>query len=333
MQFARLIDLTIRPAVEADVPAVRELLVRTWHDTYDAIYGVEKVIEITGRWHSIDNLTRQLHAPLALFLVAEAGGRLVGTSKATAAAGGDVMLDRLYVDPGMQGSGVGAALLASVEQAYPFAPSLTLEVEPQNGKAVSFYRKQGFMAAGATSDCGGSSGIAANRMRKALRASGGGPAIMLRPVRDGDAQDLIGLITLCFADYPGCFFDPHGDMPDIVRPAQSRLAREGLFLAVEDAAGRVCACAGVDFPEADVGELHRLYVRPDMRGRGLGKLLTARMEGFAQARGAVRMIMWSDTRFATAHGMYAALGYQQGAATRSLGDISLSREFFFEKAL
>jgi putative acetyltransferase len=154
-----------------------------------------------------------------------------------------------------------------------------------------------------------------------------------RPVRDADAQDLIGLITLCFAEYPGCFFDPHGDMPDIVLPAQARLATEGEFLAVEDANGRVCACIGLHFPEFGVAELHRLYVRPDMRGRGLAKELTRRMEEAARERGAVRMILWSDTRFTRAHALYEGLGYVRGQATRSLGDVSQSREFFFEKAL
>jgi GNAT superfamily N-acetyltransferase len=154
----------------------------------------------------------------------------------------------------------------------------------------------------------------------------------LRPVRDSDAQDLIGLITLCFAEYPGCFFDPHGDMPDVVRPAQSPLALEGQFLVVEDATGRVCACIGLDFPEPQTAEIHRLYVRPDAQGRGLGKLLTARMEDFARSRAATRIILWSDTRFTSAHAMYEKLGYARGV-TRSLGDLSRSREFFFEKAL
>jgi putative acetyltransferase len=156
--------------------------------------------------------------------------------------------------------------------------------------------------------------------------------VLVRPVRDADAQDLIGLITLCFAEYPGCCFDPHGDMPDIVRPAQSRLALAGQFLVVEDPRGRICACAGLDFPEPAVAELHRLYVRPDMRGRGLAKLLTRRMEDAASERGATRMVMWSDTRFTKAHALYASLGYAQGV-TRSLGDISHSREFFFDKRL
>lgn len=153
-----------------------------------------------------------------------------------------------------------------------------------------------------------------------------------RPVRDGDAQDLIGLITLCFADYPGCFFDPHGDMPDIVRPAHSRLATEGLFLVVEDGQGRIGACAGVDFPSSGVAELHRLYVRPDLAGQGIGKLLTRRLEDFARSRGAARMEMWSDTRFLRAHRLYEGLGYRRGI-TRSLGDVSGSREFHFAKDL
>jgi GNAT superfamily N-acetyltransferase len=156
--------------------------------------------------------------------------------------------------------------------------------------------------------------------------------VAVRPVRDDDAQDLIGLITLCFAEYPGCFFDPHGDMPDIVRPAQSRLAQEGQFIVAEDARGRVAACIGVDFPDSATAELHRLYVRPDMRGKGLAKLLTLQMEDMARERGASRMILWSDTRFTKAHALYAGLGYRRGVS-RSLGDISLSREFFFEKPL
>ncbi len=159
------------------------------------------------------------------------------------------------------------------------------------------------------------------------------PALEIRPVRDDDAQDLIGLITLCFAEYPGCFFDPHDDMPDIIKPAQSRLALEGQFLVVEDARGRVAACIGMDFSDAGTAEVHRLYVRPDMRGQGLGHILTERMEECARSRQAKRMILWSDTRFTAAHRLYERRGYSRGPVTRSVGDISHSREFFFGKDL
>jgi GNAT superfamily N-acetyltransferase len=326
------VTLRVRLASATDLPAVSALLVRVWHDTYDAIYGVEKVNEITSRWHSVSNLIRQLQQPLSLSLVAEKDGQILGTSQAIGQVDGSVHLGRLYIAPEAQRGGVGAVLLTATEQAFPFASRITLEVEPQNTRATAFYRKHSFEIAGSTADCGGSSGIAADKMQKVLSPSAAAP-IMLRPVCDTDAQDLIGLITLCFAEYPGCVFDPHDDMPDIVRPAQSRLATEGVFLAVEDETGRVCACVGVDFPKAGVAELHRLYVRPDMRGRGLAKLLTARMEDKARQHGAGKVILWSDTRFTKAHQLYRSLGYQQAEISRSLGDISQSREFLFEKAL
>ena len=53
----------VRTASERDLEAVRALLVETWHDTYDAIYGAEKVTEITDSWHSIASLKARLARP------------------------------------------------------------------------------------------------------------------------------------------------------------------------------------------------------------------------------------------------------------------------------
>ncbi|MEO0910824.1 MAG: GNAT family N-acetyltransferase, partial [Pseudomonadota bacterium] len=47
----------IRTASESDLPRVQEILIETWHATYDEIYGVEKVNEITGKWHSLERLS------------------------------------------------------------------------------------------------------------------------------------------------------------------------------------------------------------------------------------------------------------------------------------
>ena len=76
-------DILIRPAVPEDLTAVRALLVETWHDTYDALLGAERVTEITNSWHSIDNLGRQLEIPGTSFLVAEESARSSGISLPT----------------------------------------------------------------------------------------------------------------------------------------------------------------------------------------------------------------------------------------------------------
>jgi putative acetyltransferase len=155
----------------------------------------------------------------------------------------------------------------------------------------------------------------------------------LRPAADADAQDLFGLLSLCFSEYPGCFVDPHDDLPDLRSPGSSFDRRGGAFWVVDDERGRVCACVAVDFPEAGAAELHRLYVRPDQRGRGLGGGLVRRVESHARETGATRIFFWSDTRFTNAHRLYQRLGYVKVDGQRDLGDISNSVEYRFEKDL
>jgi len=155
----------------------------------------------------------------------------------------------------------------------------------------------------------------------------------LRLARDEDAQDLFGLLALCFAEYPGCLVDPHDDLSDLLAPGSLYAEAGGGFFALDDERGRIRACVAFDFPEPGTAELHRLYVRPDQRRRGLGAFLVRHVEDLARARGTRRLFFWSDTRFKPAHRLYAALGYTQAAGERELGDVSGSRAYRFEKVL
>jgi len=82
-----------------------------------------------------------------------------------------------------------------------------------------------------------------------------------------------------------------------------------------------------------VAELHRVYVRPDLQRRGLGRRLSEAMLARAAEAGATCMILFSDTRFAGAHAMYRRLGFTRVGGARPLGDISNSHEYRFERAL
>ena len=160
----------VRTASERDLPAIRALLVKTWHATYDDIYGVDRVTAITNEWHSIPSLQARLTRPNSEFLVADDAKAISGMAFAAAVEDGNtVMLHQLYVAPAHQGVGVGAMLLREIEELFPDARLVRLEVEEANAPAIGFYRAQGFTEAGRTANCGGGqSGIPALILEKPL---------------------------------------------------------------------------------------------------------------------------------------------------------------------
>lgn len=160
----------VRTASERDLLAIKALLVETWHATYDAIYGVERVNEITGTWHTPASLKARLTQPNSEFLVADDGETIAGV--AFAAVTDDpkvVMLRQLYVLPAFQHKGIGSMLLEEIEDSFPEANTLRLEVEGANAPAIRFYEASGFTEIGKSSDCGDSdSGIPALVFEKRL---------------------------------------------------------------------------------------------------------------------------------------------------------------------
>jgi ribosomal protein S18 acetylase RimI-like enzyme len=159
----------VRTAGERDLAAVRDLLVETWHATYDSIYGAERVTEITDEWYSAASLKARLVRPNSEFLIADDGKRIGGTAFAVATSDpAIILLHQLYVRPDCQRKGIGKLLLDEIEESFPEARILRLEVEEANGPAVAFYRVNGFLPAGSTSDCGGGSGLPALVFEKTL---------------------------------------------------------------------------------------------------------------------------------------------------------------------
>ncbi|RST85527.1 GNAT family N-acetyltransferase [Aquibium carbonis] len=145
----------IRTAGPHDLPAIRDLLVETWHATYDDLYGADRVTEITNDWHSLRALKARLDKPDAEFVVADDGSEIAGMAFASAAGDGKTLtLSQLYVRPGRQGQGIGGMLLDEIIESFPDAERVRLEVDPANAKAITFYRTQGFVEIGRTENCG-----------------------------------------------------------------------------------------------------------------------------------------------------------------------------------
>ena len=59
--------------------------------------------------------------------------------------------------------------------------------------------------------------------------------------------------------------------------------------------------------------LHKLNVLPEARRQGVGAALVREAETAAREHDAVRMVLWSDTRFVESHALYESLGYEVSA--------------------
>jgi putative acetyltransferase len=160
----------------------------------------------------------------------------------------------------------------------------------------------------------------------------------LREVRDSDSAGLIALIGACWAAYPGCVMDIDGEEPWLRAPAAG-YARMGGRMWVVPAAGAAAAagtaidaCVGY-VPGPGVATLKNLYVAATARRRGLGAALVGLVEQAARDGGFTRVQLWSDTRFAEAHRLYARLGYARGPRTRDLHDLSNTTEYEFSRVL
>ena len=134
----------IRSATKDDLDAVHDMLVTTWHATYDDVYGAERVNAITGRYHSLDALRKQLARPYSEFIIADDGADILGMAYASQKDHRLSILNQLYVHPERQQQGVGSLLLAEVESAFPGVFAMQLEVIEVNQRAIRFYESKGF---------------------------------------------------------------------------------------------------------------------------------------------------------------------------------------------
>ncbi len=156
--------------------------------------------------------------------------------------------------------------------------------------------------------------------------------MLLRPGLDGDADGFIALIGRCWADYPGCVLDLEHEERELFA-LESYCAGHGGALWTAEEQGAVVGMAAI-LPAGDgVWELKKLYVHPDLHGAGLGQDLLDRAEAHAAAVGAVRLVLWSDTRFTRAHRFYEKRSWVRDGPIRALNDLSGTLEFGYAKPL
>ena len=90
--------------------------------------------------------------------------------------------------------------------------------------------------------------------------------------------------------------------PDEVAPGQ------GAFV-VASQSGQPVGCGAVRRIDPRTGELKRMYVCPESRGRGVGRRLVAALEAEARSLGLSRLVLETGVRQAEALALYQRTGF------------------------
>jgi putative acetyltransferase len=153
--------------------------------------------------------------------------------------------------------------------------------------------------------------------------------VTITPASRADAPAVIDLIGRVFAEY-GWIWDPATEVPDLLRWTPHYEPPHGAFFVVRHAE-RIVGSVGVDRVSDATAELHRLYLDPSVRGRGLGDALVEAILDWCRRNGVARLVLWSDTRFEHAHRLYLRRGFRQTGERVLPEDINQTREYSFER--
>jgi GNAT superfamily N-acetyltransferase len=95
------------------------------------------------------------------------------------------------------------------------------------------------------------------------------------------------------------------------RDASMFMPPDGVFLVIRDDDGRAVGCGGVARFDDTRGELKRMYVVPEARGRGLGRHLLVELEAQARDLGYLALVLETGDLQPEALGLYRTSGYEQ----------------------
>jgi len=123
-----------------------------------------------------------------------------------------------------------------------------------------------------------------------------------------DSPDVQALCLAQQAEMHGIYGEadigPTREAPMFVPP-------DGVFIVIRDDAGLAVGCGGIARFDATRGEVKRMYVVPEARGRGLGRRLLAELEAQARAFGYTSVVLETGDRQPEALGLYETAGYER----------------------
>jgi putative acetyltransferase len=123
-----------------------------------------------------------------------------------------------------------------------------------------------------------------------------------------DAPDVQALVTAQQAEMLE-LYEGEADIGP-TREASMFVEPDGVFLVVRDGE-RAVACGGIARFDETRGELKRMYVLPEARGRGLGRRVLVELEAEARRLGYRALVLETGDLQREALGLYESSGYER----------------------
>jgi len=137
-------SVKIKQATINDVPIIQQIAYKTWPNTYGAILSEAQINYMLQLMYNTSELEHQIQSGYQ-YLLAGNENEIIGFTAFNEISPQAFKLQKLYVLPEAQGTGLGKLLLNHIIQEIKSkgAVSLILNVNRHNN-ALSFYTKMGF---------------------------------------------------------------------------------------------------------------------------------------------------------------------------------------------
>jgi putative acetyltransferase len=104
-----------------------------------------------------------------------------------------------------------------------------------------------------------------------------------------------------------------------------------VFVARNGAGGDLLGCGALLRHPGRVGEVKRMYTRPEARGLGIGGRILERIEDLARSEGFTRLVLETGNTYKAAERVYQRAGFRQCGPVLDYPDTPYSA--FYDKQL
>ncbi len=138
------LKLKLKKAEHADAGAITALAEQIWRVHYPPIIGNAQVEYMLSHMHTPENVVEHMKSGQTFCFILD-GDKTIGYTSWSKPAEGELFIHKFYIDPALQGKGIGKKVFDEMLELNPATKTIRLTVNRMNYKSINFYYKVGFV--------------------------------------------------------------------------------------------------------------------------------------------------------------------------------------------